>query len=144
MNSENSVYKIGQEVELIILRETPLGFVAKIDGKAEGLLYHNEVFEKLNEGDQLPGFIKNIRENGSIDLILQAIGSQSSDQISIRILEALEESKGRLEINSKTSADEIYRLFGVSKKKYKMALGGLYKQRLITVEVDGIRLTPPK
>ena len=142
MNSEPEKieYKIGQQVELEILRETPLGFVAMINNKDEGLLYHGEVFEKLRSGDKLPGFIRHLREDGSIDLILQAIGHHSNDQIGVRILETLENANGKLNINSKTSADEIYRLFGVSKKKYKMALGGLYKQRLVKISDDFIEL----
>ncbi len=141
MNLEKTVYTVGQHVELEVLRETPLGFVALINGKDEGLLYHNEIFENLKPGDKIPGYIKTLREDGGIDLILQALGSHSSDQIGVRILEVLEDSKGRLEINSKTSAEEIYRLFGVSKKKYKMALGGLYKRRLVNISDEAIELT---
>lgn len=140
MTPEQAPYKIGQQVELEILRETPLGFVALINGKDEGLLYHNEVFEKLNSGDRLPGFIRAIRENGSIDLILQAMGHHSNEQIGLRIIEVLENAGGRLQINNKTEADEIYRLFGVSKKKFKMALGGLYKQRLVKISDEAIEI----
>lgn len=144
MDSEKTPYKVGQQVELEVLRETPLGFVATINGKDEGLLYHNEIFEKLKPGLQIPGYIRALREDGGIDLIIQALGSHSSDQIGVRILEVLENAKGRLEINSKTSVEDIYRLFGVSKKKYKMALGGLYKRRLIKITDDAIELTPLK
>ena len=102
MDSEKTIYKVGQHVELEILRETPLGFVALINGKDEGLLYHNEIFENLKPGYQVPGYIRTLREDGGIDLILQALGSHSSDQIGVRILEALEDANGKLEINSKT------------------------------------------
>lgn len=139
-----SEYKVGQHVDLEIVRETPLGFVASINSKDEGLLYHNEVFEKLQKGDRLPGFIRNLREDGGIDLILTAIGHHSNEQIGVRILEVLEDSNGKLAINSKTSAEEIYRLFGVSKKKYKMALGGLYKQRLVKISDECIELARRK
>ncbi len=142
--SEKIVYKVGQQVDLEIQRETPLGFVATINGKDEGLLYHGEIFEKLRQGDQLPGFIRTLREDGGIDLILQAIGHHSNDQIGVRILEILEDANGKLAINNKTSAEEIYRLFGVSKKKYKMALGGLYKQRLVKISDEAIELTNQK
>lgn len=139
-NSGKVIYKIGQQVDLEIQRETPLGFVARINGKDEGLLYHSEIFEKLKKGDRLPGFIRTLREDGQIDLILQAIGHHSNDQIGVRILEALEDGEGKLAINSKTSAEEIYQLFGVSKKKFKMALGGLYKQRLVKISDEFIEL----
>ncbi len=141
INSAASSYQRGQQVDLLILRETPLGFVAQINEKDEGLLYHNEVFEQLEPGRRLPGFISKIREDGGIDLILQAFGSFSSDPIGVRILEALEDANGKLAINSKTSAEEIYKRFGVSKKKFKMALGGLYKRRLIKITDDAVELT---
>jgi uncharacterized protein len=137
--SENK-YKSGQEVQLEILRETPLGFVASINSMDEGLLYHNEIFEKLSPGQKLPGYISKIREDGGIDLLLQAIGSRSSDQIGIRILEVLKKSGGKINITSQTPAEEIYNLFGVSKKKYKMALGGLYKLRLVKITDSSIEL----
>lgn len=133
-------YKVGQEVELEILRETPLGFVALINSADEGLLYHNEIFEKLVTGQKLPGFISKLREDGEIDLVLQALGSRSSDQIGIRILEVLKKSGGKINITSQTPAKEIYNLFGVSKKKYKMALGGLYKLRLVKITDTTVEL----
>lgn len=133
-------YAPGQQVELIILRETDLGFVARINGDDEGLLYHGEIFEDLRPGDEIPGYIKKVRENGSIDLQLFAFGSHSSEAISEIILKELRRNGGFLPLNDKTSADEIYRIFGVSKKKYKMALGGLYKKRVIKINDDGIEL----
>jgi predicted RNA-binding protein (virulence factor B family) len=135
-----SKYTPGQKVELVILRETPLGFVAQINGVDEGLLYHNEVFELLERGEKLPGYIKQVRENGNIDLLLQPLGHAGAADLGECILDALEQSQGFLPLTSKTEAEEIYRLFGVSKKKYKMAIGGLYKKRLIKIEDDGIYL----
>lgn len=137
-------YEPGQKVDLIILRKTDLGFVAKINELDEGLLYHNEIFENLIVGQKLPGYIKNVREDDRIDLQLQAFGNFGSEEIALKIIEALEENKGQLLITDKTSPEKIYELFGVSKKKYKMALGLLYKKKLITIEENGIRLTTAK
>ena len=139
-----NTFEPGQKVKLIILRETDLGFVAEINACAEGLLYHNEIFEKLVPGDSVPGYIKKIRPNGSIDLQLQSFGSSSSIELGERIIEVLNENGGQLAINDKSSAEKIYELFGISKKKYKMALGGLYKKRLITISDDGIKLALKK
>lgn len=135
-----SKYTEGQKVDLIILRRTDLGFVAKINNTDEGLLYHNEIFENLRAGQELPGYIKRLREDGRIDLQLHAFGNFGTEELAQNILQVLKDHKGVLEINDKTPAEKIYDLFGVSKKKYKMALGYLYKKRLIVIEDDKIRL----
>jgi hypothetical protein len=138
-------YKVDQSVDLIICGETDLGFKAIINGKHLGMIYHNDVFQALKQGQRLKGFIRNVRaEDGKVDLGLLKTGHQAAEDIIPRIMELLEKSGGFLAINDKTSAEKIYALFGVSKKKYKIALGGLYKKRLITVDDDGIHLTPLK
>lgn len=139
-----SKYMPGQKVELVIVRESPLGFVAQINGAEEGLLYHNEIFEYLQPGDELPGYIRAVREDGNIDLLLQPLGHRGAEELGDFILESLKKSDGFLPLTSKTEAEEIYKLFGVSKKKYKMAVSGLYKKRLIEILEDGIRLCDGK
>lgn len=136
-------YTPGQKVDLIILRETHLGFVAKINGVDEGLLYHNELFEQLEAGDDRSGYIKRIRSDGSIDLQLNAFGNLGADDLGESILEALKHHNGSLPVNDKSPAEKIYELFGVSKKKYKIALGNLYKKRLIKITESGIELVKP-
>jgi uncharacterized protein len=135
-------YHPGEQVELKILRETDLGFVAEINGVDEGLLYHNEIFEILERGQVVPGYIKEVRSNGTIDLLLQPFGNKGAEELGARILEELKANKGFLPMNSKASTELIYNTFGVSKKKYKIAIGGLYKKRLITITDDGIQLVP--
>jgi predicted RNA-binding protein (virulence factor B family) len=125
----------------VILRQTDLGFVASVNGVDEGLLYHDEIFEQLERDQEVPGYVKKLRDDGLIDLVLQPLGHKGATDLGAQILEALEDNFGFLPINDKTPAEKIYDQFGVSKKKYKMALGGLYKQRLITISPDGIRLT---
>ena len=133
-------YKPGQKVDLIILRETDLGYVAQINQEDEGLLYHNEVFQKLDPQQPIPGYIKAIREDNSIDLLLQPFGNQGADELGVRIVMALEANNGFLPINDKASAEIVYDYFGVSKKKYKMAIGNLYKKRIILITDDGLKL----
>lgn len=135
-----SKYLPGQKVELVILRESRLGFVAQINGVEEGLLYHNEVFEHLEHGMAIPGYIRRVREDGGIDLLLQPLGHSGAAELGDLILDALKQCKGFLPLTSKTEAEEIYKLFGVSKKKYKMAVSGLYKKRLIKLAEEGIYL----
>jgi predicted RNA-binding protein (virulence factor B family) len=132
-------YEPGQLVQLQILRETDLGFVAKINDQDEGLLYHSEIFENLEIDQRLPGYIRQIRPDGKIDLILQAIGNFGVDEISQRILKALDEAQGFLPITDHSEPKLIYDLFGVSKKKFKIALGHLYKKRWILISDKGIK-----
>lgn len=134
-------YIPGQKVELEIVRETDLGFVARInDGKDEGLLYRNEIFEVLRRGQKLSGYIARVREDGLVDLLLQPLGNLGAKDLGAQILEELKRNNGSLNVNSDSPAEEIYDLFGVSKKKFKIALGGLYKKRLVIITDDGIKL----
>jgi uncharacterized protein len=139
-----NTYTRGQKVDLIILRETQLGFVAQINGADEGLLYHNEVFEHLEIQQALPGYIKDVRPDGRIDLLLFALGHLASDELGERILGLLKENNGFLPLNDKSPAEEVYKHFGISKKKYKMAIGGLYKRRLIKITEKGMELVVNK
>ncbi len=134
------MFKTGQEVYLKIIAQTELGYIALIEGGGEGLLYANEVFQNLKIGQELPGFIKKIREDGKIDLSLCREGHHGGEDVAPRILELLETANGFLPLTEKTPPEKIYEIFGVSKKKYKIALGGLYKKRLIRIEDDGIYL----
>ncbi|WP_374030223.1 S1 RNA-binding domain-containing protein [Bdellovibrio bacteriovorus] len=144
IEKEGAEYKEEEKVQLFIAAKTDLGYKAIINGRHWGVLYNNEVFQDLDYGQKVDGYIKKIRPDGKIDLALQKAGHKAaSDDIGPLILNLLQEKGGFLPVNDKTSAETIYDLFGVSKKKYKIALGGLYKQRLITVDDDGIRLVKP-
>ena len=133
-------YKVGQKVDLVILRETDLGFAAKVDGVDEGLLYFSEVFERLDPGLELPGYIKKIRPDNTIDLYLQPLKHRGAEELGARILEALSQQGGYIPVNAKSPADSIYDFFGVSRNKFKMALGGLYKKRLVVFTDEGTKL----
>ncbi len=135
-----SIFKPGDKVDLMIAGLSDLGFKAIINGKYLGVLYDNEIFEHLEIGQKLPGYIKKVREDKKVDLLLQPFGNLGAKDLSQNILDEITKSGGHLKINDKTPAEEIYDLFGVSKKKYKIALGTLYKKRLITIADDGIRL----
>jgi hypothetical protein len=137
---EANTYAVGQPVELVIIAETDLGYKAIVDGKYWGILYFNEVFQLLFKNQEINGFVKKIREDGRIDLTLYKEGSFGMNEIAELILKKLVESEGVLDISDKTDAQIIYDLFGVSKKKFKMALGGLYKKRLIAIKENQIQL----
>jgi predicted RNA-binding protein (virulence factor B family) len=132
-------YDENEEVDLIIINETDLGYNAIIDNSHIGVLYRNEVFQKLNPGDRVQGYIKKIRTDGKIDLRLDKIGYEKIGGLADLIISKLNQSNGFLPFTDKSSPDEIYRAFKVSKKNFKAAVGALYKQRLITLEENGIR-----
>jgi len=133
-------YTVGQEVELIIESETDLGYKAIINNRHWGILYENEVFEQLAKGLKIKGFIKKIRTDNKIDLSLHPLGYQKVDPLTQMILDELKKAGGFIQVSDKSEAEEVYRVFGISKKSFKQALGALYKQRVITITPEGIRL----
>jgi len=140
LNKISEEFKPDQAVDLLIFGKTELGYKAIINGTTLGLLFHDDVFKPLHYGDKIKGFIKNVRDDGKIDLSLAQSGHKGASGIGPQILDYLKQNKGFAAINDKTPAETIYDLFGVSKKKYKIALGGLYKSRLIKVSDEGIYL----
>ncbi|MBC8316266.1 MAG: GntR family transcriptional regulator [Desulfobulbaceae bacterium] len=133
-------YSEGEEVDLIIYDKTDLGYKAVINNSHGGILYKNEVFQKIFIGQQLKGYIKKIREDLKIDLSLQQQGYQGVDGSSQAILKIIKEKGGRIAVTDKSPPEDIYALFGVSKKIFKKAIGALYKKRLITIDTNGIKL----
>ncbi|GET31231.1 GntR family transcriptional regulator [Prolixibacter bellariivorans] len=133
-------YHAGQEVQLMIHSKTDIGYKAIVNNMHWGMLYQNEVFRPLKSGEQLPGYIKQVREDEKLDVSLQKPGIESAMDLSDRILNMLKEQGGFLAVTDKSSPETIYSFFGESKKNYKRAVGMLYKKRIITIEPDGIRL----
>ena len=137
-------FEAGQSVALLVCQHTDLGYKAVVDGTHLGMLYSNEVFQEIQIGDQLTGFIKSVREDGKIDLTLQKIGAEARNELEARILEFLEAHDGVSTLTDKSPPQEIYKVFGVSKKAYKKALGGLYRSRQIVVGKDKVQLAASK
>ena len=129
-----------QEVDLLIASKTPLGFNVIIDQRYMGLVYENEVFQNIKPGDKVKGFIKQIREDGKIDVSLQKQGFSNVEPNAAIILEKLKENEGFLPLSDKSDPDDIKHHLEMSKKTFKKAIGGLYKQKLISIEPDGIKL----
>ena len=128
-----------QQVDLIIANTTDLGFKAIINNSHWGVLYKNDVFQTLSFGQSKKGFIKRIREDGKIDLSLQG-GKETRDKYTKIILNYLEKKDGFAPVHDKSSPEIIADTFGMSKGAFKKAIGGLYKQRIIALGKDGIRL----
>ncbi len=132
-------FKPGQAVDLIIANSTDLGFKAIINQHHWGVLYKNEVFQRLSFGQSIKGYIKHIRPDGKIDLSLQG-GQETRDKNEKLILDYLTDQNGFAPVHDKTDPQVILELFGMSKGAFKKAISGLYKKRLIVIAKDGIRL----
>jgi len=130
----------GEQVDLLIVNFSALGYKAVINGTHLGLMYKDEVFQSLRPGDKITGFIKAIREDRKIDLSLQQHAKQAREELTDRILALLESNNGTSALTDYSPPDAIYKQYGVSKGNYKKALGALYKQRLISVSKDEIKL----
>ena len=138
---ESNELESGRQVTLQIWEKTDLGYKAVIDDKFIGLLFKQDAYRSLSFGEKLTGFIKNIREDKKIDLLIsKKANTESHYELDKNILNAINVSGGTLNITDKTSPEEIYKKFSVSKKQYKQALGRLYKQRLIKIESERILL----
>jgi len=133
-------YDEGEDVDLVIVNETDLGYNAIIDNSHLGVIFKNEVFQPLNPGDKIQGFIKKIRYDGKIDLCLQKAGYEKISEFADKIITELQKQNGFLALTDKSSPEEIYQAFKFSKKNFKAAIGALYKKRIITLEENGIRL----
>jgi predicted RNA-binding protein (virulence factor B family) len=132
-------YNEGDEVELLIANKSELGFTAIIDDHAKGLIYHNEIHQDLNIGERITGYIKTIREDGKVDLMLNKVGMDRLDDSSQIIMDKLNEQNGFLPVHDKSAPEVIYDSLGMSKKTFKKAAGILYKQKLIEITPEGIR-----
>ena len=134
-------FKVGQKVSLIIAEKTDLGLKAVINHSHWGMLYHNELFQPVRKGQTIDGYIKQIREDGKIDLVLQEPGYGKVVSLTDKILNKLHQNNGVLNLSDKSPPEAIYAAFGVSKKVFKQAIGSLYKQKLITIDdKEGIKL----
>ncbi len=128
------------EVDLIASHPSPYGWNMIVNQKHLGLVYADEIFQKINVGDQLRGFVKKVRPDGKIDITLQRHGYRAIEPNAAQVLKELQASGGHIDLNDKSDPEAIKEVFQLSKKSFKKAIGTLYKERKITIEKDGIRL----
>ena len=141
LDSDVSALEVNREVDLLIFEETRLGFKAVVDNRWGGLLYRSEVFEPVAVGSRLTGYVKQVREDGNLDIALRPQGFKPASRgAREEILEALENAGGFLPIHDKSDPKQISETVGMSKRLFKAAIGGLYKEKKITIDDDGIRL----
>ncbi|WP_448213628.1 CvfB family protein [Colwellia sp. MEBiC06753] len=133
-------YQTGDAVDLVIAGRTDLGFKAIINNRHWGLIFSSDVHQKLHTGQQIKGYIKQVRDDGRIDLALTRQGKGKVIDFRETLLDHLSQHQGFCSINDKSSPQEISQTFGVSKKAFKATVGHLLKQGKITIEPNGIRL----
>ena len=140
LSNEELTVKEMDMVDLLAYRKTDLGYVMIINNKHTGLLHDSQVFMDILIGDQLKGFVKTIRADNKIDIVLGKPGYQKVEDEAGKILRLLEENNGYLPYTDKSEPEKIYAFFGMSKKTFKMTIGGLYKQRKIDFAKEGLLL----
>ena len=138
-NDEISVKEL-ESVDLLIYRRTDIGYLVIINNKHTGVLHFNEVYQVIETGDKLKGYIKKISPGNKIDVVVGRPGYQRVEDETEKILRLLNENNGYLPYHDKSDPDDIYSFFGMSKKTFKMTTGSLYKQRKIVFTKTGIKL----
>ena len=133
--------EIGQQVQILVWESTDLGLNVIIENKYRGLVFRNEIFQKVYLGDVLSGFVKNIRdEDNRVDISLQQQGYQNVEPNSRRILDLLKQKNGFLKLSDKSDPEDIHDELEMSKKTFKKAIGALFREQRIRIEEEGIYL----
>ena len=131
---------VNKEAKILIISQTPLGFKCIVNDKYEGLIYHNEIFEKVELGDEKTAYVKTVRKDGNIDLTLRKAGNKNSATDNDKVLELLKANNGIMPYNYKSDAELIKNVFGLSKKEFKRNLTKLQDEGKIEVKDTGIYL----
>ena len=137
LSNDQLTVEQGQEVDLLVMKRTDLGFSVIVNNKHKGLVYHSDVFSALNIGEKLKGYVKEIREDNKLDITLQPIGFEAArDAHTARVMELLTANDGIIELSDKSSPEEIYAIAAMSKKAFKKSLGNLYREGRVKLEKD--------
>lgn len=138
-------YERNQEVNILVAQETELGVKVIIENAHWGLIYKNEIFKPIKRGNRLKAYIKEVREDDKIDVSLSPLGYEKKvSSLADTIIGVLKQNGGYLAVHDKSSSDEIGHYFGCSKKSFKQTIGTLYKQQIVDIQKDGIRLISEK
>lgn len=136
-------FAAGGPVKLMVARVTPMGYTAVVDRRALGFIYEDQATEPLRAGDARDGWVQRVRPDGRLDVTLRPPARLAAGHDAQRILAALERAGGFLPYHDGSDPDAIEDAFGISKKAFKRALATLYRERVINIEADGIRVTRP-
>ena len=141
LSHDTPSYKTNDEVDLLIWQKTDLGFKVIVDNKFGGLVYQDQIFQYIHSGDRLKGYVAQVRADGKLDITLQPTGRRETEDFAQTLLQWVKDNGGECPLGDKSDAEDIKRMFQVSKKTFKRAVGALYKQHLIVLEGNGFRLT---
>ncbi|MDA0707773.1 MAG: S1-like domain-containing RNA-binding protein [Proteobacteria bacterium] len=139
--TNDDAFEERQEVDLLVASRSDLGYKAVINGTHLGLIHNSEVVRPIKVGDRFKGYIKEPREDGLINLTLQKLSYEVRHDLAERIIIYLEENGGRMKLTDKSSPEDIYQLFQVSKSNFKKALGKLFKQERIVFHEKSVKLS---
>jgi predicted RNA-binding protein (virulence factor B family) len=139
LSKDTKHFKQNDEVNILVMAKTPLGFKVIVDNSYEGMLYANEVFSKLYVGTSTKAYIKTLREDGKLDISLQPIGAKKLDLACTTVLAILNKNNKFLPYNYKSDAEIINKIFGLSKKNFKKALTTLQNDNKISIDDSGIK-----
>ena len=138
---DNIDVKRGDEVDLLIYRESNLGINVIVNNLYQGLIFKSDLHKPVNVGEQIKGYVKQVREDGKMDILLEPLGyKQSVVSNTDALLKAIQDSNNYLSLTDKSSPEEIKSVLGLSKKAFKRAAGHLYKKKLIEIRSDGLYL----
>lgn len=141
LQNEELTVELNQEVGLVVMSQSPMGYTVIVEHEHKGLVYDNEVFTELNVGDVITGYVRAIREDNKLDISLHPIGYVNAKDHNCEIIyEELRVHSGFLPLTDKSSPQVISEYFGISKKAFKKAIGALYKERKIEIGPKGISL----
>lgn len=138
LSNEDLDLKEKDAVDLLVYRRTDIGYLCIINGKHTGVLHFSDIYQNIQVGDRLKGYVRKIREENKIDLALGERGYQRVSGEAGKILELLAQHGGFLPYHDKSDPEDIYDNLGMSKKAFKMAIGNLFKQKLIRIKENGI------
>ena len=140
LSNDTLTVKELEQVNLLVYRRTDIGYVVIINNQHTGVLHHNEIYREITAGDRFPGFIKKIYPDNRIDVAAGKSGYNRVEDETEKILRLLNENNGFLPYGDKSSPEDIYSVFSMSKKTFKMTIGNLYRQRKIQFEGNGIKV----
>jgi predicted RNA-binding protein (virulence factor B family) len=141
IESSEFVFEVGDKVTINPVQETDLGYRIIINKCFIGMIYHNEIFQKIRINHECEAVVKKLRKDGLVDCALQVQGVKNLIEAKDKILEVLNENNGQSNLNDKSSPDEIKKVFSMSKKTFKSAAGMLYKERKIIISPEGIKIS---
>lgn len=133
--------KVGDEVDLLLYDVSELGMNVIVNNMYKGLIFESDIHKKIEPGEKIKAYVKKIREDGKLDISLEPLGYKSAiDKNSQHIIDVLTKSNGFLALTDKSSPIQVNALLGLSKKAFKRSIGYLYKNKLIEITSEGIKL----